>query len=86
MADRITFSKVEDKNRIVDSFCGHHGYQETVDDGEGKQVANKETKMEFLDKRIDKFIKDSAITFENNQARENQTATISQEINAINIT
>jgi len=73
------------KDRIIDGYCGHYGYQETVTDGEGQEIPNPETKQQFVKRNMVKALKDPVITYEMKQAREAEVNTIKTDINNINI-
>ena len=84
---KITFDIPADKkDRIIDGYCGHYGYQETVTDEEGKEIPNPQTKTQFVKKRMIQSLKDPVITYENKQVREAQTADIKTEVDNIDIT
>ena len=76
------------KNRIINGYCGHYNYQETVADpeNEGQTIDNPETKQQFVKRNMIKALKDPVITYEMKQAREAETNTIKTDVEKVNIT
>ena len=44
--------------RVVDAFTVSYGYQDTIDDGEGNQIPNPQTRNAFTKAQVMKYIKE----------------------------
>ena len=51
--------------RVLNGFCGQHGYQTTING-----QANPESKADFATRKIREFVKDSVKAYEATQAAE----------------
>ena len=49
MALTFNFS-AQNQKRLVDATCANRGYTDTVDDGQGNQIPNPLTKLQFFRK------------------------------------
>lgn len=57
-----------EKDRILNSFCAQHNYQETILDAEGQNILNPQTKAQFFKAKVAEFVKQSVLAYEADQA------------------
>lgn len=56
----ITWDTTAQKAQVaLDKFCAYHGYQATIDNGDGTTSPNPETKNQFKQRMVIKFFKES---------------------------
>lgn len=60
--------------RVLDGFCGHHGYQATIPgppdiSGNPTTIPNPETKMQFMKRLLYAMIKRDVASYESDVAR-----------------
>ena len=70
---------------IIDSYCEHFGYQETITDG-NRETPNPQSKQQFVEAGIDKHLRDAAKTVRYKQNQESERKRINQEVDGIGIT
>lgn len=75
-----------DLTRAVDAFAARFGYQTTVPNGSGGQMANPENKNAFAKRQVAIWIKSVVAEYEANVAMESARATATASANALNIT
>lgn len=67
---QITIQIPDDqRHRILDSFCSKYGYSESVDDGQGGQIPNPETKVQFTKRMVIAHVQEVVKAVEIEEAR-----------------
>jgi len=77
------------KDRIIAGLCKdglEFGYQETVVDEDGNTVQNPQTKAQYIKDWLRQKVKNEIKRYEYDIARQNETETINEEIDNIELT
>lgn len=80
--------KIKEKNlsqEFHDRVCVGRGYKEQLEDEHGNSINNPETKVQFVDKEVEKFLRDSAKSGQYRLKREAENTVIDQEVDAYEI-
>ena len=72
--------------RVRDAFCSEFSYLDMVDDGEGNQIPNPQTKNQFTKQQIIKYIKQVTANYEANLAAGVARNTATADVGSISIT
>lgn len=54
--------------RVIDGVAGQNNYQETVQDDDGYEIPNPETKGQFVKRMVRQYLKENVKAWEANQA------------------